>query len=236
VSTPGGDGENPYGPPAGSNPYGPPAGSDPYGAPSGSNPYASYPGAPGTPGSQGGQAPLDGVSIASFVLSLLCCTGLIGLILGIVGVVRTKDGQRRGRWAAVSGIVIGAVAVAAGIGFGIFVAFVANSVVTPDNAEVGQCVDVEDDGDDLVNMIEKDCDGEHDAEILYVGEYDPDEHGAELEPSVCAELVPADLQQAAQEQVTNPQFKMVYEDLDDPQPGDSFVCYVEGDDLTEPIG
>lgn len=168
MSTPGG-----YDPNAGSNPYGnDPYSSNPYGGvnpppppgggPPGGNPYAA-------PGNGGGDAPLDGVSVGSLVTAVLCCTGPIGVILGIIGIVRTKAGQRRGRWMAVTGTVVGALATLSLAGIGIFFAWFANTVVTPDNAEAGQCVDLDTDSGDVF-MTKAECGDEHDAQIYAVHE------------------------------------------------------------------
>lgn len=56
-----------------------------------------------------GPPPYSASAIAGFVSSLLGCLGitaLLGLILGIVGVMKTKDGQRRGMGLAVAAIVL----------------------------------------------------------------------------------------------------------------------------------
>jgi hypothetical protein len=45
-------------------------------------------------------------SIVGFVLSLLGCSAPLGFILGIVGIVRTSGGQRRGRGLAIAAIPI----------------------------------------------------------------------------------------------------------------------------------
>ncbi len=46
--------------------------------------------------------------MTGFVLSLTCCLSLVGAIFGLVGLRRTRqpDGHR-GRWAAVTAIVVG---------------------------------------------------------------------------------------------------------------------------------
>ncbi len=53
------------------------------------------------------EAPLDGFSLAAFILGL---TGfnVLAIIFGAVGLSRTKDGIRTGRWMAITGIVLGA--------------------------------------------------------------------------------------------------------------------------------
>jgi len=64
------------------------------------------------PESGQGQAPWSAAAIAGFVLSLLGCLGvtaLLGLVLGIVGIVRTRGGQRRGMGLAVAALPISVV-------------------------------------------------------------------------------------------------------------------------------
>ncbi len=60
--------------------------------------------------------PLDGVSVAALVASLIMC-GPLGFILGIIGLARTADEKRRGRWAAVAGIAIGSLTMLLAIGY-----------------------------------------------------------------------------------------------------------------------
>ncbi|GAA1865040.1 DnaJ domain-containing protein [Myceligenerans crystallogenes] len=50
----------------------------------------------------------DQISIAAFVLAL-ACSGVLGIPFGIAGLIRTRNGRRKGRWAAVWAIVIGVV-------------------------------------------------------------------------------------------------------------------------------
>ena len=234
--------------------------SDPYGQNSGgSNPYGQNPYGGGTPppppgggyGAYGApdgsnQPPkTDGVSIASFVLSLLCCTGLIGLILGFVGLKRTKNGQRKGRGFAIAGVAIGIVAVLATIAGGAILIFFVNSVVTPDNAEAGQCVNVTEE-DDSVFLRKKDCADSHDGEIVYVGESReideaardlaftmPDSlnsltSDAEAQKAICSHLVGSDAEDFPDDLEWTVAFNE--SDRDDPDDGDPFLCYVESDD------
>ncbi|TYL52092.1 hypothetical protein FXB39_06755 [Nocardioides sp. BGMRC 2183] len=226
------------------NPYGPPSGSDPYGQSGGSNPYGQPYGAPYSPdpsgfGAPAAKPPTDGVSIASFVLSLLCCTGLIGMILGFVGLSRTKDGKRGGRWMSVAGIVIGAVTLVGAIGVGAIVFFVADQVVTPGNAEVGQCVDI-DEEDGEVAMIKKDCTEDHDGEIVGTEDVTDDNRDAIADQltGYCTQVVSAEDQTTIQEFSDangDLEYNAMIQDPDDVQSGDRLVCYVEGDDLSEPI-
>ncbi|MEU0314187.1 DnaJ domain-containing protein [Nocardioides sp. NPDC006273] len=60
--------------------------------------------------------PLDGVSVASLIASVLLF-GPLGFILGIIGLARTADDKRRGRWAAVAGIAISSLTMLVAIGY-----------------------------------------------------------------------------------------------------------------------
>jgi len=177
----------------------------------------------------------DGISIASLVTSFLCCLAPVGVVLGFVGLARTKGGQRKGRGFAIAGIVVGllmsivsAVAVVAIVMF-------ADSMVTPGNAEVGQCVDVDEDGD-AVFLRKKDCTEEHDAEIVGVEEV-TDANLEDIERGTvayCSTAIDADDLAKLTEHLED--INAVIEDPDDVSVGDHLVCYVEPDEgLTEPL-
>ncbi|MCR1782671.1 DUF4190 domain-containing protein [Nocardioides carbamazepini] len=228
--------------PYGQNPPGQnPSGQNPYGQPPAPPPYAGGAGGGyGAPGSfPGGSDPLppktDGISIAALVTSLLCCLAPIGIILGFVGLSRTKGGQRKGRGLAIAGIVVGLLMsiTSAVVGAAIFI--FAESVVTPGNAEVGQCIDVDED-DSVVLLRKKDCTEEHDAEIVGIAEV-TSENLSDIENglvSYCSTAIdPDDLAKLAP---YASDIAAVIEDPDDVSVGDHLVCYVEPDDeLTEPI-
>jgi hypothetical protein len=97
----------PYGPPPGYGAppqgYGPPPG---YGAPP--QGYGPPPGYGAPPAGPGGDGPsTDGVSIAGLVCAFLLPP--LGLVLSIVGLVRTSGGRRKGRGLAVAGVVVSVV-------------------------------------------------------------------------------------------------------------------------------
>ncbi|QYJ04433.1 DUF4190 domain-containing protein [Nocardioides panacisoli] len=228
MTTSGGDG--PYYGSNDSNPYG--ATPPPPPPPGGSNPYAPAPGG-ASPG-----APMDGVSVAALVTTVLCCTGPVAVVLGIIGIVRTKDGQRRGRWMAVVGVVGGILAtavVATAVGLGVWFG---NQVVTPGNAERGQCVDVQEDGDTVI-MLERDCEDDHDAEIVHADEYDASADGGngEISAAICIDNLSSTDISALQEAGIEPgDLDVVAPDPTDMADGDPYACYVEPDrTLSEPL-
>ncbi len=206
-----------------SNPYG----NDPYGQ----QPPNPYGGAPG--GGFNEPTKTDGVSIASLVLSLVCCAP-VGLILGFVGLKRTKGGQRKGRGLAGTGIVLGLLGLLVWIGLGIAaVAGVAwfDSLVTLDEAEAGQCIDVDDDDSNTVLLYEAECGEEHDGEIVAVVEVS-DDNLAQIENEMvgfCATAVsPED--QAKLDAVEGLEINAVTEDPNDVEVGDTLICYVTASD------
>lgn len=60
----------------------------------------------------GPQQPLSGLAVASLVLSLLVCLAPLGLVLGIVALVRIPGNGKRGKGLAVAGTAVGGAVVA----------------------------------------------------------------------------------------------------------------------------
>lgn len=217
-------------------------------------------GQPGQPGQQGqygasypasgpqqwGQSPYgaqqptttDGLSITAFVLSLTCCLSFIGLILGFVGLGRTKNNQRKGRWAAISAIVIGALGTLALVAFVVIAIFVGTSSIDPRDAEVGDCGNILSEDRDTITMTSTGCDSKHDLEIVYVGTFDEIEESAFL-PSdpddltdagisagVCTDLMPSEDVATIDESDDDLRYGIVTEDTS-PSGDEAFFCYVE---------
>lgn len=223
-----------------SNPYGPsyPGGGE-------QNPYGG-----GYGGGYQQPAKTDGLSIVAFVLSLSCCLSFVGMILGFVGLGRTKNGQRKGRWAAVSAIVIGLLATIVSVGATVFFVWFASGTVTAVNAEVGQCADrtLETEGEDTILLREADCDEPHDVEVIWVGTYDDvvaaldaegenvdDLSDGDIATIGCAALADdeyVDIENAEDYGVT------ILTDSFPAEEGDGALCYLElanGDELDAPL-
>lgn len=227
------------------SPYGAPipsGGGGGYGDPYGQNPYG------------GGYEPpkkTDAVSITGFVLSLTCCLSIVGAILGFIGLGRTKNGQRKGRWAAISAAVVGVLGTLAFGGIIVAFVFVVQNQITIDNAEVGQCMNVDEDGDN-VSLSKKDCGDDHDAQIVYLGSYDdilnsgaapsdPDDFtDAGASALICRTLLDgSEILGAIDETLgEDAEFGIANED-DNPSGSDEFICYVGNSDeskLDQKIG
>jgi hypothetical protein len=228
---------NPYG-----GPPGPPADREP-GEPGASSPYSPYGssayGGPASPyGPTGTARSTDPVSITGFVLSLLCCTGFVGVILGIVGLSRTKNGVRKGRWAAVAAIAAGVVSTVLFVGTVAFFTWFGTSTVLLDSADVGQCVNVDELSGNDATLFKKDCDEPHEAEVVVADEFDRDLIDAFLPgfpEAVCSGLL--DEEYSAAFTTGEYDLGLVFE-ATEPERGDDFICYVErsdGDDLEEPV-
>lgn len=175
------------------------------------------------------------------MLSLLCCTGVVGLVLGIIGVVRTKGGQRKGRWAAVSAIVIGAIATIAGIAAIAGLIWVGATTVPEDEAHVGQCVDTSSFAS-TNDLWRADCDEEHDAEIIVAEELDGTDvelYTTSSDEDFCASF---DLRPEHRAALDNGDYDVeIATDAvsDDVQAGDDVVCYLQrsdGSKLDGPLG
>ncbi|HWC21242.1 MAG TPA: DUF4190 domain-containing protein [Flexivirga sp.] len=93
----------------------------------GQQPYPPYGqqspyGAPGTPYTAYQPKPTNGLAIAAFVTSLagfVFCfvAGIVAIVLGVLGLNRSKEIGGVGRGMSIAGIVIGAVQVVASIGY-----------------------------------------------------------------------------------------------------------------------
>lgn len=221
-------------PPYGQDPSGQPPGQPPYGQPPyGQAPYGQTPFTPEAP------KPTDAISITGFVLAFTCFLSPIGLILGLVGLGRTKGGQRKGRWAAIAAIPLGLVFSIIGglIGFGIF--YAVQNIVTPANAEVGQCLEVSRDGNEY-NLIKQDCTESHDAEVIYVGvasDYEGNLSGTVDPLDVCTSLMPSADLDALAAFPDDLLINLIIEDPSNIKPDDKFLCFAEKSfgSLDEPI-
>lgn len=190
-------------------------------------PYGGHP----SYGAGEGPRSTDGISIAAFVCSLTCCAAPVGIGLGVAGIVRTKGGLRSGRWAAVSGLVIGVVLTVAMIAFFVFAGVMGSRTLWEDDARVGQCLDL----DFLGDEIKAECADPHTGEVIWVGEFDEqlverfDTLGNDdfcgglprLEPHYRAALESSEYQA----QISIDAF-----DEDEPDDGDHFYCYLERTD------
>lgn len=198
-----------------------------------SNPYGEY-GAPNPYDPYRSSASTDGVSIAALICSLTCCAAPVGIGLGIAGIVRTKDGKRSGRWAAITGLVVGAAVMVAMVAFVIFAGVMGSRTVWEDEASVGQCVNI----DIFDDLTKSRCSEPHDAEVIWVGQFD-DRTLAEFgstsrDEDFCLgrDLLPEHRTAVESNDYTA---KLSIDSFDDdPDEGDWFVCYVErvdGEDL-----
>ncbi|MEU5766269.1 DUF4190 domain-containing protein [Streptomyces asoensis] len=158
--------QGPYGP--GPGPVGPYP-QAPYGA-------AAYPawGQGYTP--YGRPSPVNGVAIASLVLGALCFLPAVGLILGIIALVQIRKRGERGKGMAIAGSVLSSV------GLALWILLLATggtsdfwdgfkegaSGNSSFSLAKGDCFDVPGDTfeEDVYDVDEVDCSGEHDAEVF----------------------------------------------------------------------
>ncbi|TKR24349.1 DUF4190 domain-containing protein [Cellulomonas hominis] len=98
------------------SPYPQPGG----GYPGGGYPGGGYPQAPYSPNQYPAGSRTDGVSIAALVTGILG-TGVVALVLGIVGLRRTKKNGTQGRGFAIAGVVLGGLGVLSWIVLGVVI-------------------------------------------------------------------------------------------------------------------
>ncbi|MFG3030669.1 DUF4190 domain-containing protein [Streptomyces sp. NPDC048253] len=177
--------QGPYGPQGPQAPMGPgPMGPGP--GPMGPYPHPSYPQAPygAVPYPVWGQgyspygrpSPVNGVAIAALVLGLLCFLPGVGLLLGIIALVQIRKRGERGKAMAIVGTVLSSVglavwvlALSTGGASDFWDGFKEGASGNSSFALAkGDCFDVpgETFDEDVYDVDEVDCSGEHDAEVF----------------------------------------------------------------------
>lgn len=180
---------------------------------------------------------LDAFAISSFVCGLTCCAGPAAVGLGIAGMVRTRGGRRRGRWAAVTGLVTGTLGTLALIACGITLVVTTVDDLSAADARAGQCVDI----DFLDAPGSVSCTEPHDGEVVWAGTMTDalvqEWERTELLDEFC---LARDLPPAYQDAILDPDLTVDYwtdSFSGDPKPGEPMYCYVHtvGAPLTAPI-
>ncbi|RJS45067.1 DUF4190 domain-containing protein [Nocardioides cavernaquae] len=239
----------PPAPPAPPSPPGPPAPpSYPQTQPSGTTPPPppGPPAPPAPPSYQQFGGPNDanqswsGLAIAAFVCSLTCCLGIPAVILGIIALAKTGAGKAKGRWMAVTGIVLGIIGTLVMIGLVAAVYFLAESQVAPADARPGQCVTVATEGDE-VTILDLGCSTPHNGQIfaaITVTEADVARQVGGLD--LCAKAALEHFPQASEGDLTGdaPSFTLNGEklivggasDRTEVAAGDIVACWIEADD------
>lgn len=179
--------------------------------------------------------PYDGVSVAALVCAVTCCAAPVAIVLGMVGLVRTSGGRRRGMWAAVTGLVLGLVLSLAGLLLALGVALVWFAAPYQAEAAPGDCLDITHafDGTDLWWA---DCAMPHDAEVVAAGTFGPEgaEKVAELAADTwCREAVDRDVIQWLRDEELVLDLSTDAWDPEEPEAGDAWFCYAERRDGTK---
>jgi hypothetical protein len=185
------------------------------------------------PPAPGGTQPnrgLDWVSLSSLICSATLCLAPIGAMLGVVGLMRTRSGRRDGRWAAVTGLVVGLVGTGAAIAAVVGLAAVFSNIAYEDTLRAGDCVQVTHAFGE-VDLWVTDCSEPHDAEIAATGVYDERtaRQGAELRSvdfcTVVGGLDPEDFAPTYALDHSSDSWSEAH-----PEAGDYWVCFIESAD------
>jgi hypothetical protein len=247
---------NPYespAPPAPAPPQpttGTPYGTPQYGTPQYGTPaYGSPPPQPGMAGgyagmpAQGEPAPSKAMAVTALVSSLLCCTP-VGFVLGLLVVLRSRDGRNHGKGLGIAAMVI-SVLLTIGIaaaGYGLSQVDW-DDLLPVENLEAGECFNADnladDDADFVENIDEVSCSSPHDAEVLVTKELTADDAESydPADSSLCSDLISADEALVAKLQDANiGTFGLTQGES--PNAGDKLVCVaysIDGTKLDGPL-
>jgi hypothetical protein len=200
------------------------------------NPYFPY--APIALAPQGWRE-FDRSSLVSFLLALTWIGAPVAVILGVRGIRRTADDSRVGRWAAITGIVVGL------LGTLTLVAGISGTMWLRDNfksvgrVEAGDCVDVDD--SDGVSFDIRSCDDPHHGEVAAAGDLDHAGY-ADFLSDRAAEFCFGQLDEHYREAARTGRYVVTVvidaPDPDRPTVGDAYACYfssADGRDLTAAV-
>lgn len=121
---------------------------------------------------------------------------IVAIVLGALGLreIKASGGTRPGKGMAIAGVVLGILGVLATAGFVAVVVTEVAGTKSVFDLEVGDCVELPDDGETIVRIEDFACDEPHGAEVISVGDlgsgsdpYPGDDEMAEL---VAAECIP----------------------------------------------
>lgn len=167
----------PYQPQPGPYPQpGPAPAPSPYGAPPppgfGGTPYGSFQPQPAAPTRS--KKALWAMILGILAVTLCFFTGVVGivaLVLGVLGLkeIKRAEGGLTGRGMAITGVVLGILGILAAAGFWVVVAVFSDHKDVHD-LEVGDCVELPEDGETISLIKTFDCDEPHGAEVVSVGD------------------------------------------------------------------
>lgn len=185
--------------------------------------------------------PYDGVSIAAFACALTWCAAPVAVVLGMVGLVRTAGGRRRGTWAAVTGLVLGFVGSLAALLLAAGLALFWFAVPYEGDVVPGDCLDVTR-AFDATDLWWSDCHAPHDAEVVAAGRFGPEGARKVTELTAdawCREVVDPQVIRWVREKDLVLSMSTDAWDPAAPEAGDAWFCYAErldGRKLHGPLG
>jgi hypothetical protein len=233
-----------YGDPNASNPM--PPGAPPYGQPGqpgapGQPAYA----APGYPSPMPGPAqPGKGMAITALILSFVCCLDVVGIILAIVVLVRSRDGSNRGKGLAIAALIVGAITLVITVVGGVAGINYVKDFKSVDDLTAGDCVTAKgltDESASGVTQIKSvGCSDKHDGEVLSTSKLTADvanSYGTTSPVDVCTPSVTA---AGSVDLLANPDLVIIALTEDSsPSSGDKLVCVIanaDGSKLTSKLG
>ncbi len=208
--------------------------------PSGTGPVWPY--AEGHWGQPRPRPPYDERSVASLLLLGTVLAAPVSVWLGVRGIRATRDGERRGRWCAVLGVVGGVLMILLVMG-GLLLRGPLERLADPlGGVVVGDCVDVQVVGRTYeAQVVDSPCNEPHDAEVVHRGRLDVFD-ASELLDRSAAELCTVALGERYRQEMVTGRYSMRVILLGEPwdaSGGEEFLCLagdVEGGRLGAPIG
>jgi hypothetical protein len=219
----------------------PPYGQPQYGQPQYGQPQAPYgqpgqpfPAAPMTP------QPSKGMAITSLVLSFIGCTviaGIVSIVLAVVVLRKSKDGQDHGKGFAIAGLIISILSILLVVALVVLGVVAGSTTKNVNDLTTGDCINInglKGDEETFDSLEAAECAKEHDAEVLATVKLTSDQ------ASVYPETGGSDLCNTAlpiEERPTSDNLEFLFlTDLEKPKSGDTVACLVRSADGSKLTG
>ena len=184
------------------------------------------------------------LGLVSIVAFLTVVVPLLALVFGLLGARETKRsaGQRTGLGKARTGWILGLLGLVAAVLIWVAIGATVAGTTSVNDLEVGQCVELPDDGDKISRLKTFECTEPHDAEVFAVGDLgtgnDPYPGEDEVGAMIAAECIPA-FESYVGAPYGESEFEVFplspTEELWDSDQGYICLAFDPGDDLTESI-
>ena len=188
--------------------------------------------------------PSKGMAIAALILSFICCLDVVGIILAIVVLMKSRDGRNHGKGLAIAALIIGVITLVITVVGGVAGYNYVKDLKDVESLKAGDCFTAKGLTDESESGVEQiravGCSDEHDGEVLSTAKLTADEADSYGETSPVAICTPSVTEAGSVDLLADPELVLIALTQDSsPSSGDKLVCVIantDGSKLTSKLG